>query len=131
MLTATKRKAVAKDVARGETLITPERLQELVNRHQSSHEEIAAYLEGMGFQVMWTPRPDVREVVSAIVERGAKIEPVPRLVVDAILTGSIFRRVDVGEDRDPKEVYVVTTLDRLLREREAIRRLFMGAAVRD
>lgn len=125
-LTVTKRKAIAREIhAVSDAPIRPELVQALVNRHQSTPEVITAFLESMGLQVLRLEMAPKRPATGPSPSRAV----VPREIVSAVLAGSIYRILDRNPGMDPSKVFVVTTLDKFRREREAIRALLIGADV--
>lgn len=130
-ITATKRKLISRDAAKHDGVITFAALQAISNRYQTPHDEVRKLLAAMGYKVEPAPAPAPRVIATAAEAMPAKAPPVNTSVVSretlaVILSGSLFRILDTDPDADPKKVFVITTLDKFRREREAIRRLLQG-----
>jgi hypothetical protein len=117
MVTSTKRKAIAREMAHHEGVVSITRVQALSNRYHLTQGEIASCLSAMGYTVA-RPEP----IHSVKPEPRVKVETVPQEVLSAILSGSIYKVVGDGSG-DPRETFVVTTLERFNKEREAISKL--------
>jgi hypothetical protein len=130
-ITATKRKLISRDAAKHDGLITFASLQAISNRYQTPHEDVRKLLAAMGYKVETAPvhpRTDQEPIKKP---KAAPAAPVDTSIVShetlaTILSGSLFRILDSDPEADPKKVFVITTLDKFRREREAIKRLLQG-----
>ncbi len=124
----TKRKLIMQSIAKHDgTKVSYTHVLILANRHQLAPEPISRLLASMGYEVEVpptkpaptpapAPKPKAPEALS--VHAG-----VPPEVVNTILRGGIYKKLDDDPGADPSTVFVVTTLDKFLKEREAIRKL--------
>lgn len=130
-ITATKRKLISRDAAKYDGFVTFAALQAISNRYQTPHDEVRRLLGAMGYTV--EPAPVQKRTDQDPIKKPATATPAPvdtsvvsRETLAVILSGSLFRILDSDPDVDPKKVFVITTLDKFRREREAIRRLLQG-----
>jgi hypothetical protein len=130
-ITATKRKLISRDAAKHDGAITFAALQAISNRYQVSHDEVRKLLAAMGYRFERAPvhqRTDQDPIKKPAAPPAAPVDMsvVSRETLATILSGSLFRILDTDPDADPKKVFVITTLDKFRREREAIKRLLQG-----
>lgn len=130
-ITATKRKLISRDAAKFDGFVTFAALQAIANRYQTPHDEVRRLLSAMGYTV--EPAPVQKRTDQDPIKKPAAVAPAPvdtsvvsRETLATILSGSLFRILDSDPDVDPKKVFVITTLDKFRREREAIKRLLQG-----
>lgn len=120
-MTSTKRKAIAREIAKHDGMVIPyAKLMAIANRHDLTLADTRKLLAGLGYIVS--------EAVTAT-EAAPGVAPptIPAEVIATILRGSIYKRLDPDPDVDPSQVFVVTTLDKFTKERDAIRQLLKGA----
>lgn len=136
-MTSTKRKAIGREMASHEGPVVPyEKVLQIVNRHHSTPREVANFLGEMGFTVTGAPDPRPaslnldRMAAPAPVQKRTDQDPikkpkssVPPEIVASILRGGIYKVLDDDPQADPATVFVVTTLDKFQRERDAIRKI--------
>lgn len=122
----TKRKLIMQSIAKHDgTRVSYTHVLILSNRHQLAPEPISRLLASMGYEVEKPPTKHAPDPTSK--PKAPEALPVhagvPPEVVNTILRGGIYKRLDDDPGADPSTVFVVTTLDKFLKEREAIRKL--------
>ena len=119
MVTDTKRRAILKSVrvvASEDQRIKMEFLNKLSSRHHVRLDDVVKLVKAQGYipygPVPKSPLP-TRKVPSQLSD----------VVKLSIMEGKIFKQLSPMEKGEkPEDVFVVTTLDKLKREREAIRK---------
>jgi hypothetical protein len=134
-ITATKRKLISRDAAKHDGAITFAALQAISNRYQTPLDDVRKLLAAMGYRFERAPEPQqagrvltkkTATAAEAMHGTAPDVSVVSRETLATILSGSLFRILDTDPDADPRRVFVVTTLDKFRREREAIKRLLRG-----
>ena len=122
-MTSTKRKAISREMAQHDGMVVPHaKLMAIANRHDLSHADTRKLLAAIGYVV--SEPATAAEAMPGV----AQYQVIPAEVIATILRGSIYKVLDKDPDVDPSEVFVVTTLDKFTKERDAIRRLLKGSA---
>lgn len=125
-ITATKRKLIMREIALHDGLqVSYQSLMAIANRYHTPLPETRKLLMAVGYTVEDPPAAAPRPSAPP---PAAKPPAVPAEVVATILSGGIYKIVDPDPAVDPSQVFVVTTLDKFTREREAIRKLLKGIA---
>ena len=121
-MTSTKRKAIAREIAQHDGMVVPHaKLMAIANRHDLTLADTRKLLAGIGYIV-------AEPVMASEAMPGVAPPSIPAEVIATILRGSIYKVLDKDPDVDPSQVFVVTTLDKFTKERDAIRRLLKGSA---
>lgn len=118
----TKRKLIMQDVARMRiSVVSHDTMLALCNRYQLKYLPVRNLLTSVGYSVEAVPEKP------APTPKPKALDPVPSgippEVINTILRGGIYKKLDDDPGADPSTVFVVTTLDKFLKEREAIRKL--------
>lgn len=126
----TKRKLIMQSIAKHDgTKVSYTHVLILANRHQLPPEPISRLLASMGYEVEAPPSkpiPAPPPPAPSVPLNNSKVPTgpgVPMEVINMILRGGIYKKLDDDPGADPSTVFVVTTLDKFRREREAIRKL--------
>lgn len=120
-MTSTKRKAIAREIAQHDGMVVPHaKLMAIANRHDLTLADTRKLLAGIGYIV-------AEPIVQERTDQDPIKNVIPAEVIATILRGGIYKILDTDPDVDPSEVFVVTTLDKFTKERDAIRQLLKGA----
>ena len=120
-MTSTKRKAIAREIAQHDGMVVPHaKLMAIANRHDLTLADTRKLLAGIGYIV-------AEPVVQECTDQDTIKNVIPAEVIATILRGSIYKLLDNDPSADPSQVFVITTLDKFTKERDAIRKLLKGA----
>lgn len=127
-INSTKRKLIQKDMASLDVagVVLHSLVLKLASKYRLAPPAISRFLVSMGYRVepppvVEKPAPKPKAPEARTVHAG-----VPPEVISTILRGGIYKKLDDDPRADPSTVFVVTTLDKFLKEREAICKLLQS-----
>lgn len=124
-INATKRKLIMRELATAlyGNIVPNERVNAIALRHQLKPDPVRRLIASLGYTVEPLPPKPISDPKPKAPEALPVRAGIPPEVVNTILRGGIYKTLCNDPGADPSTVFVVTTLDKFTKEREAIAKL--------